>query len=180
MMSFNATSDSTATFRCSGVNDFANSRPRSSSCPKTRNPFRGVFHLGRIRAKKHRARGNLAADNREVHRHMVPLKPEAPRPGIRWFAEDREEIILRIAPPGGRVLFLDLENFFQAHDARSLDESLLAQTGVQEGQRQRTLFVRHQLIAQPFPLPRNKVPIQAFFIIKSEDRLRLLVRAQST
>ena len=127
--------------------------------------------LTRIRCEKGRSdRHRVAMDDRVIQRKMMPLETPAPCASGFRLAEDRCEIVLRIAEVRA---FLDLpEESLKRHDRIHLNQARLADCGFQKGSHKCRLLHVEIRERQPFALAWDEAPVLA--LIGFEGKTRFL------
>ncbi len=156
---------------------------------------RPFAHLRRIAAEERRRRGDQrAVDDGEVQRHVVALDAPAPRHLLRRRrrAEDREEVLLRIAFErraarrlrAGRPL-RGLQRFqhgLEIHDRRRGQVAALAQPGLEQVAHQ--LMLRRAHVADQESLARkhlgrDEMPVRPLVRLERKRRLLKLRRLEA-
>jgi hypothetical protein len=142
-------------------------------CQGTQALFRPFPHFGRVAAEKLRRGGNrLAVDHGPVQREVMPFPPHAPGAAGRGRAEEGQVVLLDVAPD--RVFLHLREHGIERADGLGLGIPGLAQSRLDDGQRQLLLRRVHQLERQPFTVLGDVVPVEPLLAVERVPRLGAL------
>ncbi len=137
--------------------------------------------LGRIGAhERRRAGGDLAVDQGEIDRKMVPLDP--PTPGALGCRgpENADMVEQGIAGETATRSFHVLKDLLQAHDRGGLEETAVTQPGGEQPDCQVLLCRTQFLQGDPLALHRHEMPVQPLLRRPLETGLGPLVIAQGS